>query len=124
MGAAGVGVAMSASMAAGAGAAGFAIGTMADIGTPRQKEFATKITENPGEIHIYPDQVYIKSNSPIHATVPTQKLREETLKDDDQRHFNFDMIIGNSQFTYKYDSYYMTDNDSYINIQGWKTNRK
>ena len=101
MGAAGVSAGVTAFMAAGAGAVGFGISTMASIGTSRQKELLTKLNKSPESIHIYPDKLYIKSNSPIHKTIPTQKLREETLLDADQLFYDFDILYKNRQFTYR-----------------------
>jgi len=101
MGAVGVSAGVTAFMAAGAGAVGFRIGTMASVGTSRQKELLRKLNKTPESIHIYPDKLYIKSNSPIHKTIPTQKLREETLLDGDQHVYDFDIIYKNRQFTYR-----------------------
>ena len=63
-------------MATGGGVVGGVIGSKVD-----EKEFVTKIEKEPGEIHIYPNQVYIKSNWPIqfNATIPTQELGSSIL---------------------------------------------
>ena len=97
MGAAGVGGGMTAFF----GALGFGIGTFASIGTARQMELLKVLKKSPETIHIYPDKLYIKTNSPIHKTVPTQILREATLLDSDQSHYEFDIIYQNRQFSYK-----------------------
>ena len=58
-------------------------------------------------IHIYPDKVYIMFNMNINwPSVPVEKLREETLKEQDLE-YDFDIIFGGRQFTYRSVTYHL-----------------